>query len=101
MSNANTDLSKKIIANRHPVKDGDGWRYELTNLLGRDYLAVNIVDIKYTVGKDEKGKTITATGQGHAKTTQAEAADIAASMIAKDLDDGVLVLSDTWEKDNY
>lgn len=105
MTKQNTELAKKIVdklAELEAVPLGEGYTVRVPQLGYRaDQVKTEQVEI---ADRDRDGKPIKG---GHvevvdkpAKTTKAEAKELAAADIAKQLDDGVIVLSDSWAADN-
>lgn len=105
MSKKDTDLAQKIIATHgkaEKIEGGEAWLITVP-LIGFRMNAVNtktekIADRKAdgSVDKDAHVEEV----ERAAKTTKAQAFDLAAAFLAQELADGNLVLSDSWAKDN-
>lgn len=89
----NRTLAKKIIEQKAKITPiGDGWHYDLRDVIGDDRSF-------YKYGKLPKG-AMKGAQPPTVKIDRATADKMAVDWIAESLDEGNLVLSDTWAKDH-
>lgn len=93
---SNRELAEKIIRKAKPTRINDkmGWYFDLQRVIGMHYDGQKKKEITLNQENGEPYTTYELV-----KTTRVQAAELAVQQLEKDLDEGVVILSDEWSKD--